>query len=70
MQLLSLKQAAERTGSSESYWRKQRWLRTIPVVRVGRLVRISEDDLDAWLAQRRDESNAPMAAKKSGKPTK
>jgi excisionase family DNA binding protein len=55
MQLLSLKQAAERTGSSESFWRKQIWKQTIPVHYVGRLVRLSEDDLAAWLAQRRRE---------------
>ena len=52
MQLLSLKEAAERTGSSLAFWRKQISLKTIPVIHVGRLVRIAEDDLEAWLAAR------------------
>jgi excisionase family DNA binding protein len=51
-QLLSVPEVARRTNSTASFWRKKIWLREIEVVRVGRLVRISESTLARWLASR------------------
>ena len=48
--LLSLRQVAERTHSSVSYWRRVIRRRDIRVYRIGDLIRIAESDLTAWLA--------------------
>ena len=50
--LLSIAEVATRTSTSQSFWRKQLARRVIPVVRVGRCVRIRQSDLDAWLRLR------------------
>jgi excisionase family DNA binding protein len=67
MGLLSAKQTAIRTEASESFWRKQILLKTIPVVRVGRLVRIDERDLEAWLAARRSPESVPAENRRASK---
>lgn len=56
--LLTLKEAAERTGSTLSFWRKQVLLKTIPIVHVGRCVRIMETDLEAWILARKSQPTA------------
>ncbi|PSH05055.1 MAG: DNA-binding protein [Acidobacteria bacterium] len=53
MKLLNLQQAAERTGMTLSFWRKQVSKKTIPVIHVGRFVKVAEDDLEAWLLARK-----------------
>jgi excisionase family DNA binding protein len=50
---LKLQEIAEHTASSLSFWRKQVRLGTIPAIRVGRLVRIDEQDLEEWIAKRK-----------------
>ena len=47
--LLSLPDVAARTATSTAFWRKAIARRAIPIVRVGRCVRIREADLEAWL---------------------
>jgi excisionase family DNA binding protein len=50
--LLSIPEVATRTNATQSFWRKRVWLEEIEVVRVGRLVRISEEALARWLESR------------------
>ena len=50
--LLTVHEAAEATGASVSFWRKRVADRSLPVVRVGRLVRLRPSDVDAYLARR------------------
>lgn len=57
--LLTLAQISKQTGTSVPYWRRQVRLRRIRVYRLGDLVRISQADLAAWLAER---AQAPEAA--------
>jgi excisionase family DNA binding protein len=59
--LLTLADAAKRTGASESFWRREVRLRRIRAYRLGDLVRIAETDLEAYLAARRTEPAAEAA---------
>ena len=52
MQLWSLPETAETTRASIAFWRKVVYLKHIPVVRVGRLVRLNSEDVLAYLAAR------------------
>lgn len=53
--LLTLAECAERTNTSERWWKRAVFERRIPVVKVGRFVRVDEADLEAFLkANRRD----------------
>jgi hypothetical protein len=52
MELWSLKQTAKNTSMSLAFWRKQLGLRTIPVIKVGRSVRLEADAVRAFLAAR------------------
>ena len=52
MKLLRLQEVAESTSSSVAFWRKQVLLRTISVVKVGRLVRLRPEDVAAFLKER------------------
>ena len=47
--LLSLPEAAARTSTSLAFWRKLVSTRQIPYVKVGRLTRVREDDLEAYI---------------------
>jgi excisionase family DNA binding protein len=47
--LLSVTECAGRTGTSVALWRKLIARRSLPVHRIGRLVRVSEADLQALL---------------------
>jgi excisionase family DNA binding protein len=47
--LLSIEHCAEFTDTSSAFWRKLLYRRAIPSVKVGRLVRIRQSDLEAWL---------------------
>jgi excisionase family DNA binding protein len=47
--LLSIKEAARRLACSEAMLRKWMYAGKLPFVKVGRLSRIREQDLDAWL---------------------
>jgi excisionase family DNA binding protein len=47
--LLSVKEAAHRLSCSEAMLRKWIHKRRIPFVKVGRLTRIRQSDIEAWL---------------------
>lgn len=47
--LISVKRASEQLGCSEALLRKWIHERRLPVVKVGRLTRIRQSDLEAWL---------------------
>jgi excisionase family DNA binding protein len=51
--LLPLATVAERTATSIAFWRKRIARGEIPIVRVGRCVRIREADLEGWLKRGR-----------------
>jgi hypothetical protein len=52
MELWTLKETARNTRMSLAFWRKQLWLRTIPVIKIGRSVRLDADTVHAFLAAR------------------
>ena len=52
MELWDVKEVAKQTKASVAFWRKQIHLRNIPIVKVGRLVRIDPEDVRAFLAAR------------------
>ena len=57
--LLSIKEAARRLACSEAMLRKWMYRGQLPYVKVGRLSRIREQDLEAWVrlglqAERKD----------------
>jgi excisionase family DNA binding protein len=56
MRLHSVPVVADRLESSVATVRRAIWLGQLPVYRIGRAVRISEDDLQAYLARRRKTS--------------
>jgi excisionase family DNA binding protein len=47
--LLSIEEVAERLGVSTRYVRHQIFQRRIPFVKIGRLVRFDEQDLEAYI---------------------
>jgi excisionase family DNA binding protein len=51
--LLGLKAVADLTSLSVSTIRREIRLRRLPVYRIGRAIRVSEADLEAYLAKRR-----------------
>ena len=51
--LLNVAQTAERLGTTERHIRELIYRRELPYFKVGRLVRIDSDDLDAWLTSQR-----------------
>ena len=51
--LLTLREAAERTGLRESTWRAWVLRRKVPYHKVGRSVRIAEADLERMIEQAR-----------------
>lgn len=55
--LLTIGQAADRLNVSERNIRHQIYLRKLPIVKVGRLVRIDERDLEAFIDRGRVEWN-------------
>lgn len=47
--LLTLQDCAERTGTSLRWWRRAVFEKRLPVIKLGRLVRIDERDLEAFI---------------------
>lgn len=47
--LLPLEECAERTGTSLRWWRRAVFEQRLPVVRLGRCVRVDERDLEAFI---------------------
>ena len=63
--LLSVEQAAERLGTSARFVRRLVFQRRIAYVKVGRHVRITARDLDAFIAANRvDVGELPAVARK------
>ena len=63
--LLSVEQAAERLGTSVRFVRRLVFQRRIAYVKLGRHVRITARDLDAFIAASRvDAAELPAAARK------
>jgi excisionase family DNA binding protein len=58
--LLRFKDAAAQTATSEAFWRKLAARREIPVVKLGRAVRIREADLTRFLADRQREARGAV----------
>jgi len=65
--LLSLPEVAARTATSIAFWRKAVQQRTVPVVKIGRLTRVREEDVEAYcrLGFRGDRARAPQMGKGS-----
>ena len=61
--LLTLREAAERTGHRESTWRAWVLHRRVPFYKVGRSVRISERDLESLIEQAR----IPASSERNGR---
>jgi excisionase family DNA binding protein len=49
--LLTFKEMAERSGLSESYFYTNKSLKklTMPIIKIGRSVRVKESEFEAWL---------------------
>lgn len=50
-QLLTVRQMAQEAANSEAFWRKVIARREIPIVRVGRSVRVRRRDFEVFLAK-------------------
>ena len=61
MTLLTVEQAAAQLGTTDRFIRRLRTERRIPVVKLGKHIRIDSDDLDAYILSSRQEA-APNAA--------
>jgi len=61
MALLTVEQAAARLGTTDRFIRRLRTERRIPVVKLGKHIRIDSDDLDAYILSSRQEAH-PNAA--------
>ena len=57
MTLLTVAQAAARLGTTDRFIRRLRTERRIPVVKLGKHIRIDSDDLDAYIAAGRQEAS-------------
>ena len=62
--LLTPQEAAERLGTSLRFVRRLIFERRIPFTKVGRYVRITASDLDAFIASGRVESGTPPSSPK------
>ncbi len=60
--LLTLAECAEITNTSLRWWRTAVFERRVPVVHLGRLVRIDERDLEAYLAANRQPAREGVTA--------
>jgi excisionase family DNA binding protein len=55
--LLTVDQAADRLGTSARFIRRLRTERRIPVVKLGKHIRIDSNDLDAYITASREEAD-------------
>ena len=55
-ELLSPSEVAEEYGMTESYWRKQIFHRTIPVVKMGKSVRLRREDVERFIEENKIEA--------------
>lgn len=61
--LLTLREAAERTGHRESTWRAWVLHRRVPFYKLGRSVRVSESDLEKLI----EEARIPAQERRDGR---
>lgn len=61
MALLTVEQAAAQLGTTTRFIRRLRTERRIPVLKLGKHIRIDSDDLDAYILASRQEAH-PKAA--------
>ena len=66
MELWTLQEVARRTSTSVAFWRKEVLHRRIPVVKVGRLVRLNPEAVRSYVASRTRPANG--GTDKSGSP--
>ena len=59
--LLTLEQAAERLGTSVRFIRRLRTERRIPVIKLGKHIRIDSNDLDAFISACRHEADPKLS---------
>ena len=64
VEFLSVDELARRTNTSPAFWRKRILLREIPVVKVGRLVRLDTEVVSRWLSERVRPANPRGTGKK------
>jgi excisionase family DNA binding protein len=62
--LLTVEQAAERLGTSVRFIRRLRTEGRIPVVKLGKHIRIDSTDLDAFIAAGRQEAHQSPSAQR------
>ena len=62
MALLTVEQAAARLGTTTRFIRRLRTERRIPVVKLGKHIRIDSNDLDAYILASRQEADASARA--------
>ena len=62
MALLTVEQAAARLGTTTRFIRRLRTERRIPVVKLGKHIRIDSNDLDAYIFASRQEADASARA--------
>ncbi len=55
-ELLSSAEAAQEYGMTESYWRKQIFHRTIPIIKMGKSVRLQRKDIEAFIEENKIEA--------------
>jgi excisionase family DNA binding protein len=48
-ELLTVKEVSKYYGMTESYWRKQIFNKTIPIVKMGKSVRLRRKDIEAFI---------------------
>ena len=51
-ELLTVAEAAKEFGMTESFWRKQIFNKTVPVVKMGKSVRLRRSDLEKFIESR------------------
>lgn len=56
MRLLSVEELEQRSGASRYTWRTWIAQKKIPVVRLGRLVKVKEEDFERFIADNRTEA--------------
>jgi hypothetical protein len=66
VELWTLKETANKTRMSEAYWRKQVLLRRIPVIKIGRCVRLDADVVRSFLAEGVRPATAPTPGAVAG----
>jgi excisionase family DNA binding protein len=54
VRLLTLAECAERTSTTVRWWRRAVFEKRVPVVRLGHLVRVAEEDLAAFISANRE----------------